>query len=81
MDALTRTIKAALLYEDGVTLDSVVVVPLIGGCPPGEIRIATTFAGALAYDVYELADDEEYAAMPAYPYRSTIPVTTQDLDD
>lgn len=81
MDALTRTIKAALLYEDRVTLDSVVVVPLIGGCPPGEIRVATTFAGALAYDVYELADDEEYATMPAYPYRSTIPVTTQDLDD
>lgn len=80
MDALTRTIKAALLYEDGRTLDSVVVVPLIGGCPPGEIRVATLFAGALAYDVYELADEEEYSAMPAYPYRSTIPVTTDDLD-
>lgn len=61
MDALTRTIKAALLYEDGRTLDSVVIVPLIGGCPPGEIRVATTFAGALAYDVYELADEEEYS--------------------
>ena len=60
MDALTRTIKAALLYEDRRTLDSVVVVPLIGGCPPGEIRVATLFAGALAYDVYELADDEEF---------------------
>ncbi len=81
MDALTRTIKAALLYEDGRTLDSVVVVPLIGGCPPGEIRVATLFAGALAYDVYELADEEEYAGAPAYPYRSTIPVTTDDLDD
>jgi len=79
MDALTRTIKAALLYEDGRTLDSVVVVPLIGGCPPGEIRVATTFAGALAYDVYELADDEQYSSMPAYPYRSTIPLTTRDL--
>jgi hypothetical protein len=81
MDALTRTIKAALLYEDGVTLDSIVVVPLIGGCPPGEIRVATTFAGALAYDVYELADDEDFSTMPAYPYRSTIPMTTQDLDE
>lgn len=78
MDALTRTIKAALLYEDGRTLDSIVVVPLIGGCPPGEIRVATTFAGALAYDVYEL-DDEEFSAMPAYPYRATVPVTTADL--
>ncbi|WP_025158735.1 hypothetical protein [Leifsonia aquatica] len=81
MDALTRTIKAALLYEDGRTLDSVVVVPLIGGCPPGEIRVATLFAGALAYDVYELADEEEYSAMPAYPYRSTVPVTIDDLRD
>jgi hypothetical protein len=81
MDALTRTIKAALLYEDGRTLDSVVVVPLIGGCPPGEIRVATTFGSALAYDVYVLADDEEYSSMPAYPYRSTVPVTTEDLAD
>lgn len=79
MDALTRTIKAALLYEDGCTLDSVVVVPLIGGCPPGEIRVTTTFAGALAYDVYELDDDQKYSSMPAYPYRSTVPVTTDDL--
>jgi hypothetical protein len=81
MDALTRTIKAALLYEDGVTLDSVVIVPLIGGCPPGEIRVATTFGGALAYDVYELDDDEEFSSMPAYPYKATVPVTTADLDD
>lgn len=81
MDALTRTIKAALLYEDGRTLDSVVIVPLIGGCPPGEIRVATTFGGALAFDVYELADDEEYSSMPAYPYRSTVPLTTEDLGD
>ncbi|AGW41925.1 glycogen branching protein [Leifsonia xyli subsp. cynodontis DSM 46306] len=80
MDALTRTIKAALLYEDGQTLDSVVVVPLIGGCPPGEIRVATTFAGALAYDVYELDDNQEFSSMPAYPYRSTIPLTTADLE-
>jgi hypothetical protein len=58
-----------------------VVVPLIGGCPPGEIRVATLFAGALAYDVYELADDEEFSSMPAYPYRSTIPLTTADLAD
>ncbi|MGH1548995.1 hypothetical protein ACRAWB_07400 [Leifsonia poae] len=56
-------------------------MPLIGGCPPGEIRVATTFAGALVYDVYELADEEEYSSMPAYPYRSTIPVTTEDLDE
>ena len=81
MDARTRTIKAALLYEDRRTLDSVVVVPLIGGCPPGEIRVATLFAGALAYDVYELDDDEQFSSMPAYPYRSTIPLTTEDLAD
>ncbi|WP_223690975.1 hypothetical protein [Leifsonia poae] len=81
MDALSRTIQAALLYEDGETLDSVVVVPLIGGCPPGQIRVATTFCGALAYDIYELADDEDYSSMPAYPYLATIPVTTADLDD
>lgn len=80
MDAVTRTIRAALLYEDRRTLDSVVVVPLIGGCPPGQIRVTTTFAGALAYDVYELDDDEQYSAMPAYPYLATIPVTTEDLE-
>lgn len=78
MDALTRTIKAALLYEDGRTLDRVVIVPLIGGCPPGEIHIATTFAGSPAYDVYVLVDGE-YASLPAYPYRSTVPITTDDL--
>ncbi|HEV7185978.1 MAG: hypothetical protein ABI130_00105 [Leifsonia sp.] len=81
MDALSRTIQAALLYEDGKTLDSVVVVPLIGGCPPGQIRVTTTFGGALAYDIYELDDDEKFSSMPAYPYLATIPVTTDDLSD
>jgi hypothetical protein len=80
MDASTRTIKAALLYEDGQTLDSVVVVPLIGGCPPGQIRVATTFFGALAYDVYALSDGTELSSMPQYPYASTIPLTTEDLE-
>ena len=79
MDASSRTIKAALLYEDGQTLDSVVLVPLIGGCPPGQIRVTTTFCGALAYDVYELEDDTDYSLMPAYPYLATIPMTTEDL--
>ncbi len=80
MDALSRTIKAALLYEDGQTLDSVVVVPLIGGCPPGQIRVTTTFCGALAYDVYQLEDDADFSLMPAYPYLATIPLTTDDLE-
>lgn len=80
MDASTRTIKAALLYEDGQTLDSVVVVPLIGGCPPGQIRVTTTFAGALAYDVYQLEDETDFSLMPAYPYVGTIPLTTEDLE-
>lgn len=79
MDAPPRTIKAALLYEDGRTLDSVVLIPLIGGCPPGEIRVLTTFAGALAYDVYVLDDDGEFSSLPAYPYRATVPVTTDDV--
>lgn len=79
MDASSRTIKAALLYEDGQTLDSVVLVPLIGGCPPGQIRVTTTFCGALAYDVYQLEDDSDYSLMPAYPYLATIPLTTEDL--
>ncbi len=79
MDASLRTIKAALLYEDGQTLDSVVVVPLIGGCPPGQIRVATTFCGALAYDVYQLEDDSDFSLMPAYPYLATIPITVDDL--
>jgi len=80
MDAATRTIQAALLYEDGATLDSVVVVPLIGGCPPGQIRVATTFGGALAYDIYVLDDDEQFSSMPAYPYAATVPITTEDLE-
>ncbi|GAA1439490.1 hypothetical protein [Leifsonia poae] len=80
MDASQRTIEAALFYEDGQTLDSVVVVPLIGGCPPGQIRVATTFGGALAYDIYELDDDTDGSPMPSYPYIATIPLTIDDLD-
>ena len=79
MDASQRTIEAALLYEDGTTLDSVVVVPLIGGCPPGRIHVATTFGGALAYDVYELDDETDGSPVPSYPYIGTIPLTPDDL--
>lgn|GEM_PF-619165 len=68
----------AMLLRDGkpprgLTLPSRLDVP------PNRIRIPAEFAGASAFDVFELADDRAWPAEATYQLVATIPRSTEDL--
>ncbi|WP_374010229.1 hypothetical protein [Leifsonia sp. LS-T14] len=75
-----RTFRAVLLRDDGQRPRSV-RLPTEVDVPPSRIRIPAEFAGASAFEVYELADDRGWPAEATYQLGATIPRSTADIPD
>lgn len=49
--------------------------------PPNRIRVPSEFAGASAFEVYELVDDRGWPEEATFQLSSTVPRSTDDLPD
>ncbi|WP_285116308.1 hypothetical protein [Leifsonia sp. fls2-241-R2A-40a] len=47
--------------------------------PPSRIRVPSEFAGASAFDVFELVDDRGWPEEATFQLTSTVPRSTDDL--
>ncbi|MFJ8896585.1 hypothetical protein ACIRCZ_18525 [Leifsonia sp. NPDC102414] len=77
---MTRMFRAVLLHDDAVR-DHAVLVPTAGSTAPIVLRIPALYAGAAAYDVYELDDDDGWPDQAIYDHTGLIPRTTTDTDE
>lgn len=69
-----------LLRHDGGA-PRTLVLPTEVDVPPSRIRVPAEFAGASAFEVFELADDRAWPLEATYQLGSTIPRSTDDLPD
>jgi hypothetical protein len=74
----SRTFRAVLLRDDEDT-PRVLTLPRDVDVPPSRIRVPSEFAGASAFDVYELADDRGWPEEATFQLQSTVPRSTDDL--
>ncbi|MGH1551105.1 hypothetical protein ACRAWB_18785 [Leifsonia poae] len=68
----------AMLLRDGKP-PRVLTLPSRLDVPPNRVRIPAEFAGASAFDVFELADDRAWPAEATYQLVATIPRSTEDV--
>lgn len=69
-----------LLRDDGEG-PRALTLPTDVEVPPNRIRIPSEFAGASAFDVYELVDDRAWPDEATYQLTSTVPRSLDDLPD
>ncbi|MGO4534050.1 hypothetical protein [Leifsonia sp. 2MCAF36] len=74
----SRTFRAVLLRENGQPPHAL-TLPTEVDVPPSRIRIPADFAGASAFEVFELADDRGWPDEATYQLVATIPRSTADL--
>ncbi|MFP3380252.1 hypothetical protein SB767_28440, partial [Bacillus sp. SIMBA_069] len=70
---------AVLLHANDTSRDTVVLLENHAPAPPTRLRLPGEFAGAAVFDVYELADDDEWPEQAVYWHVEIIPRTTADL--
>lgn len=75
----TPVVFLAVLLHDDPTRDYVIEVPSFGSDPPNRLRLPTSFAGAAAFDVYELVDPSEWPNEAVFRHVELVPRTTPDL--
>ena len=74
----SRTFRAVLLRDDE-DAPQVLTLPRDVDVPPSRIRVPSDFAGASAFDVFELADDRGWPEEATFQFLSTVPRSTEDL--
>jgi hypothetical protein len=74
------TFRAVLLRDDEAT-PRALTLPSDVDVPPSRIRVPSDFAGASAFDVYELVDDRGWPGEATYRLTSTVPRSIDDLPD
>ncbi|MDR6970935.1 hypothetical protein [Leifsonia shinshuensis] len=79
-DFQARTFRAVLLRDDG-QVPRVLTLPTEVDVPPNRIRVPADFAGASAFEVFELADERRWPEEATYRLVSTIPRSTEDVSD
>ncbi|MFF9563922.1 hypothetical protein ACF1AJ_11280 [Leifsonia sp. NPDC014704] len=67
------TFVVVLLHEDRGRDRALQLPPPGSGTPPVRVRVATTFAGAAAWDVYELVDGGEWPEQAVYHHVAIEP--------
>jgi hypothetical protein len=72
--------RAVLLGDDGVPANTL-TLPSDVDVPPNRIRVPSDFAGASAFDVYELVDDRSWPDEATFQLVSTVPRSTDDLPE
>jgi hypothetical protein len=68
------------LRDDG-RLPRTLTLPTEVDVPPNRIRVPADFAGASAFEVFELVDDRAWPEEATYRLTSTIPRSTEDLPE
>ena len=72
--------RAVLLRANG-ELVRTLTLPSDVDVPPSRIRVPSEFAGASAFDVFELVDDRAWPDEATFQLVSTVPRSTDDLPD
>ncbi|MFJ3395364.1 hypothetical protein [Leifsonia aquatica] len=75
-----RVFRAVLLHDEDAR-DYSLLVELLDDAAPERLRIPTVYAGAAAFDVYELVDDSDWPEQALFRHTGMIPRTTTDQDD
>jgi hypothetical protein len=70
--------RAILLHADEPSRDTVLLVENHQPFAPTRIRVPGEFAGAAAYDVYELGDDQDWPDEAVYWLAEIVPRTTAE---
>jgi hypothetical protein len=70
--------RAILLHADEPSRDTVLLFENHPPFAPTRVRVPEDFAGAAAFDVYELADDQDWPDEAVYWHAGIIPQTTAD---
>lgn len=81
MSASDQPIFRAVLYRDDEATPRELALPSDVDVPPSRIRIPSEFAGASAFDVFELIDDRDWPGQATYRLTSTVPRSTDDLPE
>jgi hypothetical protein len=76
-----ETFLALFLYADESRDPFSVRLPRLGRTPPRMLRAATTFEGAVAVDLYRLADESSWPDAAAFLYAETVPGVVGDGAD
>ncbi|MFK3672346.1 hypothetical protein ACI2IX_19440 [Leifsonia aquatica] len=71
----------AVLRHDEDARDRAVLLPTAGARPPVTLRVPTVYAGAAAFDVYELVDDTDWPEQALFRHAGLVPRTTTDQAD
>jgi hypothetical protein len=71
----------AVLFRDDEATPRELTLPSDVDVPPSRIRIPSEFAGASAFDVFELVDDRAWPDEATYRLTSTVPRSTDDLSE
>jgi hypothetical protein len=71
----------AVLYRDDEATPRELTLPSGVDVPPSRLRIPSDFAGASAFDVFELVDDRGWPGEATYRLSSTVPRSTDDLPE
>ena len=77
-DFAPKLFRAVLLRGD-TEPPRVIALPTEADAPPNRIRVPSDFAGASAFEVYELADDRAWPEEATYRMTSSIPRSTDDF--
>ena len=81
MSASDQPTFRAVLFRDDEATPRELTLPSDVDVPPSRIRIPSEFAGASAFDVFELVDDRGWPGEAAYRLTSTVPRSTDDLPE
>lgn len=81
MPASELPVFRAVLYRDDEATPRELTLPSDVAVPPSRIRIPSEFAGASAFDVFELVDDSAWPGEATYRLTSTVPRSTDDLPE
>ena len=75
----TLVFIAVLVHDEDPDRDYAIEVPSSRNVPPNRLRVPTSFAGAAAFDVYELRDTADWPAEAVFYHVGLVPRTTPDL--
>lgn len=81
MPASELPVFRAVLYRDDEAIPRELTLPSDVAVPPSRIRIPSEFAGASAFDVFELVDESGWPGEARYRLISTVPRSTDDLPE
>ena len=70
--------RVVLLHADEPARDTVLILENPAPTAPTRVRVPRSFAGAAAFDVYELSDDHDWPNEAIYWHSAIVPRTTTD---